>query len=63
MSEDSVFNISSSSLTLGAVLAKGSPGVTLYRAELQLGMRPMEVTCNVLKSCGSNGQQVPSLVL
>ena len=45
MFDGSVFNIDSASLTLGAVLAKGSSGITLYRAELQLGTRPIEVTC------------------
>ena len=45
MSDESVFNINASSLRLGAVLAKGSSGITLYRAELQMGTRPMEVTC------------------
>ena len=32
-----VFNISPSDLKLGAVLARGSPGVTLYQADLQIG--------------------------
>ena len=37
MADASVYNIEPSSLRLGAVLARGSPGVTLYLADLQLG--------------------------
>jgi hypothetical protein len=34
-----VFNIHPDNLRLGAVRARGSPGVTLYEADLQLGSR------------------------
>ena len=43
MSTDSVFNIAPASLTLGAVLARGSPGITLYKADLLLGQRTLQV--------------------
>ena len=33
----SVFNVQPSDLRLGAILSRGSPGVTLYQGELQLG--------------------------
>ena len=37
MAGAAVLNIPPSSLTLGPVLARGSVGVTLYQADLQLG--------------------------
>ena len=43
MSSDSVFNIAPASLTLGAVLARGSPGITLFKADLLLGQRTLQV--------------------
>ena len=43
MSTDSIFNIVPASLTLGAVLARGSPGITLYKADLLLGQRTLQV--------------------
>jgi hypothetical protein len=43
MSTDSIFNIAPASLTLGAVLARGSPGITLYKADLLLGQRTLQV--------------------
>lgn len=36
MVDISLFSIPTSRLKLGAVLARGSPGITLYQAELQL---------------------------
>lgn len=36
MADISLFNIPTSRLKLGAVLARRSPGITLYQAELQL---------------------------
>ena len=44
MLKDSLFSIDASTVTLGAVLARGSPGVTLYKADLQLGERSMDVS-------------------
>ena len=38
-----VFNIDPASLKLGAILARGSPGVILYQAELQLGKHATQV--------------------
>lgn len=49
MSEESVFTIKASSVTLGAVLAKGSPGITLYLADLQLGDHVMQVPSKLLR--------------
>ena len=43
MSSDSVFNIAPASLVLGAVLARGSPGITLFKADLLLGQRTLQV--------------------
>lgn len=43
MSTDSVFTIASATLSLGAVLSRGSPGITLYKAELLLGQRTLQV--------------------
>ena len=43
MADASVFNILPSSLRLGAVLARRSPGVTLYLADLQLGKHTTKV--------------------
>ncbi len=39
-----VFNIHPDNLRLGAVRARGSPGVTLYEADLQLGSRWTKVS-------------------
>ena len=39
-----MFNIATSSLQLGAVLARGSPGITLYRGELKLAQRVLKVS-------------------
>lgn len=43
MSSDSLYTIAASAVTLGAVLARGSPGVTLYKADLKLGDHSMQV--------------------
>jgi len=43
MSSDSVFNIAPASLSLGAVLARGSPGITLFKADLLLGQHTLQV--------------------
>ena len=43
MSTDSVFNIAPESLTLGAVLSRGAPGITLYKADLLLGQHTLQV--------------------
>ena len=42
--KDSLFSIDASNVTLGAVLAKCSPGVALYKADLRLGERSMDVS-------------------
>ena len=44
MSADSLYTIPASAVTLGAVLARGSPGVTLYKADLKLGDHTMKVS-------------------
>ena len=44
MPEGSQFTIDASTVKLGAVLARGSPGVTLYVADLQMGERSMKVS-------------------
>ena len=44
MSADTLYTIAASAVTLGAVLARGSPGVTLYKAELKLGDHRMMVS-------------------
>ena len=49
MSTDSVFSIAPASLSLGAVLSRGSPGITVYKAELLVGQRTLQV--QHLKSC------------
>ena len=49
MADTSLFNISPSSLTLGAVLARSSPRTTLYQADLQLGTHVTKV-CLTLAS-------------
>ena len=38
-----IYNIDPLNLKLGAILARGSPGVTLYQAELQLGKHATQV--------------------
>jgi len=43
MADTIVFNIVPASLRLGAVLARGSPGVTLFLADLQLGKHAIKV--------------------
>ena len=43
MSTDSVYTSAPESLTLGAVLARGSSGITLYKAELLLGQHTLQV--------------------
>lgn len=43
MSTDSVFTIAPAALKLGAVLSRGSPGITLYKADLLLGERTLQV--------------------
>ena len=40
---DLVYNISPASLTLGAVLARGADGVTLYKAQLLQGQTQIQV--------------------
>ncbi|KAL0051146.1 hypothetical protein WJX82_002693 [Trebouxia sp. C0006] len=50
MSTDSIFNIVPASLTLGAVLARGSPGITLYKADLLLGQRTLQVAVKRLNT-------------
>ena len=49
MSTDSVFSIAPASLNLGAVLSRGSPGITVYKAELMIGQCTLQV--QHLKSC------------
>ncbi len=51
MSTDSVYNIAPASLSLGAVLARGSPGITLYKADLMLGQHTLEVHLLVVLVC------------
>ncbi len=48
MADVSLFSVQSSSLTLGAVLARGSPGVTVYHADMQLGKHATKVCLGVL---------------
>ena len=43
MSTDLTFNIAPESLELGVVLSRGSAGITLYKAELLLGQRTLQV--------------------
>ncbi len=50
MSTDSIFNIAPASLTLGAVLARRSPGITLYKADLLLGQRTLQVQLSTIFS-------------
>ncbi len=51
MADASAFNILPSSLRLGAVLARGSPGVTLYLADLQLGKHATKVVLTWPSDC------------
>ena len=44
MSSSTLYTIPASAVTLGAVLARGSPGVTLYKADLQLEDHSMKVS-------------------
>ena len=43
MSGPSIYNIEPTSLTLGAVLARGAYGTVLYQADLQQGGRSIQV--------------------
>ena len=43
MSDTFIFNISTSALKLGPVLAHGASGTTLYKADLQQGQRSFQV--------------------
>ena len=51
MSTDFVLNIARASLTLGAVLAQGLPGITLYKADLLLGQHTLEVHLLTIVLC------------
>ncbi|KAL3136131.1 hypothetical protein ABBQ32_007151 [Trebouxia sp. C0010 RCD-2024] len=53
MSTESVFNISPACLTLGAVLSRGSPSITLYKADLLLGQRTLQVAVKRLCTTGA----------
>ena len=44
MSSSTLYTIPASAVTLGAVLARGFPGVTLYKADLQLEGHSMNVS-------------------
>ena len=44
MSSSTLYTIPASAVTLGAVLARGSPGVTLYKADLKLEDHSMKVS-------------------
>ena len=43
MASNSIYNIAAASLTLGAVLARGANGTTLYQANLVQGQRSFQV--------------------
>ena len=45
MPNPSMFSLEPLSVTVGAVLARGSPGITLYHADLQLGSHTTKVCC------------------
>jgi hypothetical protein len=47
---ESIFNIASTRVTLGRVIARGSPGITLYEAELVLGEQIAKVQIAVCNS-------------
>ena len=50
MSSNTLYTIPASTVTLGAVLARGSPGVTLYKADLQLEDHSMKVSAPQYKN-------------
>ena len=62
MSTDSVFTIAPASLALGAVLARGSPGITLYKADLMLGQRTVQVQLSSSFLCSSGMQALDCLL-
>ena len=52
MTDTSIFNITPGALTLGAVLARGANGTTLYQADLMQGQRSFQVLTQSLLYCG-----------
>lgn len=63
---ESVFNIPPTSIVLGAKLANGSPGVTVFQADLHVGQHTTKVcsySCSVLSHgaepimCTTGGSQ------
>lgn len=62
MSCGSAFTIDSSDLVLGAILARGALGVTVYTADLKMGQQSLKASTCLSEGLSCSGPNIASLV-